>query len=92
MNYKVDIGEIVYCDLIVRHNDKDVKLKKVVYKNDGNKFFYNRRNLEILKIKEPVLIKEIKIISRLGYENKSTKYTEVKRSEEKRNNITGAYE
>ena len=92
MNDKVDIGEIVYCDLIVRHKDKDVKIKKVVYKNDGNKFFYNRRNLEILKIKEPVLIKEVKIISRLGYENKATGHTEVKRSEEQRNNITGAYE
>lgn len=92
MNDKVDIGEIVYCDLIVRHKGKNVKIKKVVYKNDGNKFFYNRRNLEILKIKEPVLIKEVKIISRLGYENNATGYTEVKRSEEQRNNITGAYE
>lgn len=92
MNDKVDIGEIVYCDLIVRHKGKNIKIKKVVYKNDGNKFFYNRRNLEILKIKEPVLIKEVKIISRLGYENNATGYTEVKRSEEQRNNITGAYE
>lgn len=91
MDLKVGLGEIVYCNMTIYYKNKYYKLKKIVYKNE-NKLFYKRKHLEPLNIKEPVVIYDIEIISRLGFENKATGYTEVKRSEEQRNNITGAYE
>ena len=54
--------------------------------------FYNRKHLQELKIKEPVKVEDVKIISRLGFENKSKGFTEVKANTETRNKITGAYE
>ena len=91
MDNKVEIGEIVFCDLIINYKGTKHKLKKVVYKNDGN-LFYNRKHLEDLKIKEPVKVEDVKIISRLGFENKAKGFTEVKANTEIRNKITGAYE
>ena len=91
MSDKVKLGEIVFCDLIITHKGTKHKLEKVVYKNDG-KLFYERKYLEVLKIKEPVEIENIKVISRLGFENKAKGFTEVKGSDEKRNKITGVYE
>ena len=91
MSDKVELGEIVFCDLTIIHKGTKHKLEKVVYKNDGN-LFYKRNYLEKLKIKEPVKIEDIKVISRLGFENKAKGFTEVKRSDETRNKITGAYE
>lgn len=35
---------------------------------------------------------DIDVICSLGFENNASGYTELKKSEEKRNNITGAYE
>ena len=90
MSDKVELGEIVFCDLTIIHKGTKHELKKVVYKNDGN-LFYNS-GLEKLKIKEPVKVEDVKVISRLGFENKSKGFTEVKGSDEKRNKITGAYE
>jgi len=91
MSDKVELGEIVFCDLIINYKGNKYNLEKVVYKNDGN-LFYNRKYLEKLKIKEPVKVKDVKVISRLGFENKSKGFTEVKGSDETRNKITGAYE
>jgi len=91
MDNKVELGEIVFCDLIIIHKGKKHKLEKVVYKNDGN-LFYKKTLLDKLKITEPVKVEDIKIISRLGFENKSKGFTEVKGSDETRNKITGAYE
>ena len=54
--------------------------------------FYKRSYLEKLKIKVPVKIEDIKVISRLGFEKKSKDFTEVKANNEKRNKTTGAYE
>tara|TARA_R110001606_G_C15294251_1_gene641877 strand:- start:922 stop:1200 length:279 start_codon:yes stop_codon:yes gene_type:complete len=88
---KVELGEIVFCDLTIIHKGKKYKIKNIVYKNDGN-LFCETKYLKKLKIKEPVNIEYINIISRLGFENKSKEYTEVKASDEKRNKITGAYE
>lgn len=87
----VELGEIVFCDLTIIHKGIKHKLEEVVYKNDGN-LFYKRSHLEKLKIKEPVKVEDIKVISRLGFENKSKGFTEVKGSDETRNKITGAYE
>ena len=56
--------------------------------------FYNTFHLfkKKLKIKEPVKVEDVKVISRLGFESKAKGFTEVKGSDEKRNKITGAYE
>ena len=91
MSDKVELGEIVFCDLTIIHKGVKQKLEKVVYKNDGN-LFYKRNYLEKLKIKEPVKVESIEIINRLGFENKAKGFTEVKGSDEKRNKITGVYE
>jgi len=91
MSNKVEKGEIVFCDLTIIHKNIKHKIEKVVYKNDGC-LFYKRSYLEKLKIKVPVKIEDIKVISRLGFEKKSKDFTEVKANNEKRNKTTGAYE
>lgn len=65
----VALGEIVYCNLIIVHKKRKYELEKVVYKNNG-KLFYHKRLLNEFKIKEPVEIKSIDIMSRLGFESK----------------------
>jgi hypothetical protein len=91
MSDKVEFKEIVYCNLTIIFKTKTYLIKKVVYKNDG-KLFYEKKHLSPLNINEPVKIINIDIISRLGFENKAIGYTEVKKNEEIRNKITGAYE
>lgn len=83
--------EIVYCNLKFKYKNKVFNLEEVVYKKtDG--YYYNRRILDPLNVKEKVLVYDIEIIKRLGFENKSKGFTEVKKSDEQRNKITGAYE
>ena len=91
MSDKVELGEIVYCDLIIVHKGKEYTIKEIVYKNNGE-LFYEKKHLDKFNIKESVSIKSIKVKSRLGFENKAKGFTEVKASDEKRNKITGAYE
>ena len=89
---KVAPGEIVYCNLVIRYKKKVYKLDKIVYKNDGELFFHRAR-LKELKITEPVKIESIDVMARLGFENKSKEFTEVKGSiKDIRNVISGAYE
>jgi len=91
MSKNIDKGEIVYCNLKFKYKNKVHELSEVVYKKtDG--FFYNRRLLEPLSVKEKVMVYDIEIIKRLGFENKSKEFTEVKRNQEQRNKITGTYE
>lgn len=83
--------EIIYCNAKCNYKGKEYRLEKIVHKHtDG--YFYNRRNLEPLGIKEPVKLYDIEIISRLGFANKAKGYTEVKASQEERNKITGSYD
>lgn len=91
MNDKVELGEIVFCDLTIIHKGNKYKLEEVVYKNNGG-LFYKPLYLEKLKIKEPVKVEDVRVISRLGFESKSKEFTQVKASNEKRNKTTGAYE
>jgi hypothetical protein len=91
MKDKIKLGEIVYCDLTIEHKGNKHILKKVVYKNNG-KLFYKKSHLEKLNIKDSVKVIDVNVITRLGFENKSKEYTEVKANNEKRNKITGAYE
>ena len=91
MSDKVELKEIVYCNLTINFKGRFYLIKKVVYKNDGQ-LFYEKKHLLPLNINEPVEIINIDVMSRLGFENKAVGYTEVKRNEEIRNKITGAYE
>jgi hypothetical protein len=71
--------KILYCNLTILKNNKKEIISEVVFKNvDG---FYKGNK-----------VLDIDIISVLGYENLTNDYTEIKKSDEKRNNITGAYE
>ena len=90
-HFNISKGEIVYCNMTIKHKGKKHELKKIVYKNVGKKFT-KKHYLKPLGINECVDIIDIEILSRLGFENTSKEYTEVKKSNEKRNNITGAYE
>ena len=45
MSDKVELGEIVFCDLTIIYKGTKHKLEKVVYKNDGD-LFYKRSYLE----------------------------------------------
>ena len=79
--------EIFYCNLTLQNGKDNIYLKNVVYK-DNNGYFKNTR----LGIKEPLKVLKVEVIKSLGFENLSNEYTEIKKSDEKRNNITGAYE
>ena len=79
--------EIVFCNLILQNGKDKIHLKNVVYKDEGG-YFKNIR----LGIKEPLKVLNVEVIKSLGYENKSNEYTEVNKSNEIRNKITGAYE
>jgi hypothetical protein len=79
--------EIFYCNLTLQDGKNKVDLKNVVYKDEGG-LFKNTR----LGITKPLKVIKIDIIASLGFENLTNEYTEVKMSNEKRNEITGAYE
>lgn len=79
--------EIFYCNLTLQNGKDNIYLKNVVYK-DNNGYFKNIR----LGIKEPLKVLKVEVIKSLGFENLSNEYTEIKKSDEKRNNITGAYD
>ena len=69
-------GEIYFCDI---ETEKGIK-ENVVYKIGNTHHKHDK------------FIKIIKIHSFLGNEVKTKEYTEVKKSNEKRNTTTGAYE
>lgn len=71
--------EIFFCDLIVIKDKKEIKIKNVVW-------------LETETHHKKMEIKQVIKIKSLGFQSLQTGFTEVKKSDEKRNNITGAYE
>lgn len=71
--------EIFYCNLKVEDKKKIIYINNIVYK-DINGFYKGKKVLSI------------DIICSLGFENKSKNFSLVTKSDEKRNNITGAYE
>jgi len=91
MSNEIKFKEIVYCNLTILHKGKKHLLEEVVYKKEDG-FYYNQRILNTLNIKEKVKVLDVEIIKRLGFENKSKGFTEVKKNEETRNKITGTYE
>lgn len=71
--------EIFFCDLIVIKNKKEVKINKAIWL-DGDKLHKGDEIKKVIKHKS------------LGFQSLNVGYSEVKKSDEKRNNITGAYE
>lgn len=71
--------EIFFCDLIVLKDKKQLKIEKVVWMETET----HHKKMEI---------KEVIKIKSLGFQSLSTEFTEVQKSNEKRNNITGAYD
>lgn len=79
-----------------------VELRDVVFGREYNDTYplldYNVHKRDIRKInpKKPltcdVKVVDLKIHSRVGFKNRTSGYTEVKRNEQVRNKITGSYE
>lgn len=63
---KIQKNEIVLCDIMFKHNKKIVTLQKVLYKYYKGTFS-NKRLLLPLKIKTPVEVLDITVISRHGF-------------------------
>lgn len=78
--------EIFYCNLTVDFKGKATLVKEVVYKEtDG---FYRKKSL----FSDPVKVLNVDIIKSLGFEVENLSHTDVTKSDEQRNKITGAYE
>ena len=75
----IEQGEIVFCNLTIINNGKKEKINRVVYKEVNGLYKGNR-------------VLDIEIISKLGFENRVKGYGVGIKNDEKRNNITGAYE
>lgn len=97
----IERGQIVLCNLTLQDNKgKKIELKKVLfsfpYDRDRMYLHYSdfedRRLIHKAKKKEDLRVLKIEVLKELGYKSNTKKYTEVKKNEEKRNNITGAYE
>lgn len=70
---KVELHEIVYCNITVRFLfNKKMKIhtfEKVIWKNIGTNLFYKKKLFDDFKLTEPLPILELKIISKLGFAN-----------------------
>lgn len=71
--------EIFFCDLIVIKNKKEVKIEKVVWVDEET----HHKKMEIKKVFK---------LKSLGFQSLQKGFTEVLKSDEKRNTITGAYD
>ena len=58
--------QIVYCNLTFTHNKVKHVLKEIVYKENDQGTYFDRRKLANLKINEPVTVDSIEIIAELG--------------------------
>lgn len=95
---KIDKGEIVYADLILKDKNQCIyNLKKVVFsrdwkcdfpvlKKDVYKRFLKQHNIPI-----DVEVVELNIHERTGFKHQNKNYTNVKKNNQVRDSITGAY-
>jgi hypothetical protein len=72
-------NEIFFCDLIVIKDKKQARIENVVWMETET----HHKKMEI---------KEVIKLKSLGFQSLQNGYTEVSKSNEKRNKITGAYE
>ena len=78
--------EILYANLTIQDGKTTKVIKEVVYKEkDG--YYHNRK-----MFKEPVKVLKVEKLKSLGFDCEDIGYKEVKKSDEKRNEITGSYE
>lgn len=94
--------EIVYANLTLLLKEANSKkpaefvtLRGVVYKESADGLYhptFKNDTLERLKVKEPLKVVSVEVIVSLGFANTTNDYTEFIKSDEKRNDITGAYE
>lgn len=84
--------EIFFANLKVQNKGKLQIIENVVYKEtDG--YFRNIRVLRQYGIKEDFIkVISFEVIKSMGFENITLESTSFIKSDEKRNNITGAYE
>ena len=86
-------GTIYLINAKFKYKKKQYKLLDVVWKYQGNNQYTRMRVLEKMKVKQPVTLYGIEIVKELGHENKGIlDYVKAKKSDEQRNNTTGAYE
>ena len=74
----MDRNEIFFCDLIVIKDKKELKVKEVVWME-------TQTHYKKMKIKKIIKIKS------LGFQSLQNGFTEATKSEEKRNDVNGAY-
>jgi hypothetical protein len=78
--------EILFCNLIVSHKGKNIELNEVVYvEEDG--MYSNKKKFDI-----SVKVISVQVIKSLGFQAEQSGFSEVTKSDENRNSITGAYE
>lgn len=94
-------GQIVNCNLKLRDSKGNVfYLKDTIFSfpYDRDRYFLDFNNFEDRRIinktkkNENLTVLDIEIIQELGWKHRTKDYTEAKKNDEKRNNITGAYE
>ena len=84
--------EIYFANIVVLNKNKKQTINKVVYKEEDG-FYRNIRVLRKNGIKEDfVKVVSFEIIHSMGFDNITTESMSFNKSDEKRNNITGAYE
>ena len=86
-------NEILFVDAKFDHKNKTYCMEEIVYKHNNQYKYWDYIELKKkLGINDPVVLYDIKILKRLGFANKSKRYTEAIKSDEKRDKITGKYD
>lgn len=80
-------GKVFYLNDVIFSHPYEKKRTKLLYSD-----FNDRRTIHKTKFKEDLQILEIEVLKSVGWKSKLKDYTEVKKNEERRNKITGAYE
>lgn len=95
---EINVGEIVYADItLLDEQDKKFELRKVVFSREWKCNFPNletsiyNRFLKQNSIKGSAKVISLKILARTGFKHKSKGYTTAKKSEQVRDDVTGAY-
>lgn len=89
----IEEEEILFIDAKFKYKNKEYNLEGVVYKHNKDFKYWNFLELKKKRnIAESVYLYDIKILSRLGFANKSKGFVEALKSNEQRNKVTGQYD